>query len=271
MPQPDPAALGWELTEVDHDHVGGGGTPLLLLHGFTQSRRGWGPFLDLLVAGRPVVTVDLPGHGESRSVQADLITTADLIDQAAWSALPEVAQVDVLGYSLGARAALHLALAHPGRVRALVVVSGTPGIQDPVMRQERRRRDEALADELERQGDLAGFLDRWLAAPMFATLPRGAAQRAARLDNTPSGLAASLRLAGTGAQDPLWDRLTGLDRPTLVVCGATDLRFTSIGQRMVSSLPRATLSVVPGAGHAVQLEQPETTGRLVAAWLGSIS
>jgi 2-succinyl-6-hydroxy-2,4-cyclohexadiene-1-carboxylate synthase len=247
--------------------------PLLLLHGFTQTRRSWGRFASELGTERTLVLADLPGHGSSAALHADLWETADLV-AAALRETPRAhgddGRLDVLGYSLGARVALHLAIAHPELVHRLVLVSGTAGIADGRAREARRQRDGGLADRLESEADVEGFLDRWLAAPMFATLPAAAAARSSRSANTASGLAASLRLSGTGAQDPLWGRLGEISVPVLVVTGATDIRFTVLGERIVSGVGGGVLSVVPGAGHAAHLEQPGIVARLVSEWLVSV-
>lgn len=242
-----------------------------MLHGFTQTASSWGRFGQALGLARPLFGVDLPGHGVAAAVRGDLRQTAEALARAARPLVETPAgpgRLDVLGYSMGARMALHLALAHPELLGALVLMSGTPGIVDPEARAARRRRDQALADDLERRADLEGFIERWMAAPMFATLDPQAAGREARLANTCAGLASSLRLAGTGSQQPLWGALGRIRAPTLVLTGATDPRFTAIGGAMAQHLPAGTLSVVPGAGHAVHLEQPGVVARLVATWLG---
>jgi 2-succinyl-6-hydroxy-2,4-cyclohexadiene-1-carboxylate synthase len=234
--------------------------PLVLAHGFTQTGRLWGPFGEALAADRVVVGVDLPGHAGSSAVRADLPTAGELLAAAGGTG-----PYDLLGYSLGARVALHAALAHPDRVRRLVLIGGTAGIEDAEARSRRRRRDEEMADALERSGDLEGFLGGWLAAPMFAGLR--SPEKTERLRNTPAGLASSLRLAGPGTQEPLWGRLPGLTVPVLVLAGAADLRFACLGDRMVRALPAAVLSLVPGAGHAAHLEQPVLAWRMVERFL----
>jgi pimeloyl-ACP methyl ester carboxylesterase len=103
---------------------------------------------------------------------------------------------------------------------------------------------------------------------MFADLSPEHAHRAARETNTASGLASSLRLAGTGTQDPRWDRLPELAMPVLVVTGADDAKFTELGRRMVGLIgPNAELAVVEGAGHTVHLEQPERFLAVLLPWL----
>src|SRR5260221_8315950 len=119
---------------------------------------------------------------------------------------------------MGGRISLHAALAHPDLVTGLVLVGATAGIEDQGGRATRRLEDEARAAELERDG-VAAFLDHWLTTPLLASVPREAAGVEDRLRNTAGGLASSLRLAGTGAQDPLWGRLSELAMPVLCLAG----------------------------------------------------
>ncbi len=243
-----------------HTETVGEGPTVVLAHGFTQTGRLWGGFGPLLAAHHTLMQVDLPGHAGSTDVDADLPTAGDLLAQAGGPG-----PYTVLGYSLGARVALHAALSHPERVSRLVLIGANPGIEDPADRAERGRHDDELADELERSGDLESFLRRWLAGPLFSGL------RSPELDerrrNTPAGLASSLRAAGTGTQVPLWSRLGELAMPTLVLAGATDLRYALVGRRLADGLPNAVYSLVPGAGHATHLEQPALTARVVLGFL----
>lgn len=245
-----------------HAESAGEGPTLVLAHGFTQTGRLWGRFGELVGAGRHVVAVDLPGHGGSGDIHADLPTGADLLT-AAGGARP----FDLLGYSLGARFALHAALAAPDRIARLVLISATGGIDDEGARDERRRRDDATASQLEGEANVDRFVTSWLAAPMFATLRRTEAGTAERRRNTPAGLASSLRLAGAGTQLPLWARLGELTMPVLVLSGATDPRYQALSERMVRSIPHAAFAVVPGAGHALHLEQPSVAASIVVGWL----
>jgi 2-succinyl-6-hydroxy-2,4-cyclohexadiene-1-carboxylate synthase len=172
-----------------------------------------------------------------------------------------------VGYSMGGRLALHLALARPDLVRRLVLIGATGGIDDDEDRLARRAADEALADHLEQIG-VEAFVDEWLAQPLFAGLTPAAAAREQRLENTAEGLAGSLRTAGTGTQTPLWDRLSRIDVPVLVLAGVDDAKFSAVAGRLGRSIgPNATVALVPRSGHTAQLENPADTASIIRRWL----
>jgi 2-succinyl-6-hydroxy-2,4-cyclohexadiene-1-carboxylate synthase len=213
-----------------------------------------------LAASHQVVAVDAPGHGLSSSYQVDLWEGARLLGEVGGEA-------DYIGYSMGGRLALHLALAAPYLVRRLVLVGATAGIEVDHERGARRAADAILADGLERDG-VDTFLERWLDNPLFATLPRDAAGIVDRRENTVAGLASSLRLMGTGTQEPLWHRLPAARMPALFVVGALDAKFRELAERMSHAWGgESRVAVVEGAGHAVHLEQPEAFLDLVSAFL----
>ncbi len=239
--------------------------PLVLLHGFTQTGRLWGAFGDLLAQDHTLICVDLPGHAGSDPVRADLPTTAALVRDAVNAAIG-TSPCDLLGYSLGARVALHVVTGTDLPVRRLVLIGGTGGMEDPVARQKRRDADEAIAAALEGSGDVAAFIEKWVGSPMFVR-SADAAQTDERLRNTATGLASSLRLAGTGTQEPLWDRIPHLAPALLALAGTDDTRFAAHALRLAHAAPRGTASLIPGGGHAAHLAQPDIVGRLVRHWL----
>jgi 2-succinyl-6-hydroxy-2,4-cyclohexadiene-1-carboxylate synthase len=249
-----------------HSEIGGEGPPdrrIVLLHGFTQTARCWDPVDADLGRDHEVVRLDAPGHGGpdgSGEVRADLSETAWLIAEAGGPAI-------YVGYSMGARMALHVALEQRAVVRGLVLVGGTPGIADAGERAERRRRDRALAQRVRTEG-VDAFLEFWLAQPLFAGLPPEGRFDDERRRNTAEGLASSLELAGTGSQASRWDELAGIDVPTLVVAGADDERFADIARRTADAIgTNATAALVPGAGHTAHLEQPAAFLQVLRTWL----
>ncbi len=268
QPSRDAVTIRDPTTDL-HAESEGVGPILVLAHGFTQTGRLWGGLRAELADAHRLVLVDLPGHGDSAAVRADLRSGALLLGRAGGAG-------DYLGYSMGARVCLHLALERPDLVRRLVLLSGTAGIDDPGERAERRRTDGALADRLDppdggRPADtVAEFVGRWATGPMFGEVPAGALGLDERVRNTADGLASSLRLAGTGTQEPLWGRLGGLGMPVLVVSGERDAKFTALGRRLVEAIGvNATGVVVPETDHAPHLQRPRAVADAVRAFLAA--
>lgn len=243
-----------------HAEVEGAGPRLVLVHGFTQTAACWGPVADDLAVDHEVCRVDAPGHGRSAAVSAELVTGAGLIGDRGGRAT-------YVGYSMGGRFLLHLALARPDLVAGLVLVGATGGIDDDRGRAARREADDAMAGRLERDG-LDAFLTAWLAQPLFAGLDESMQFRRQRSANTAAGLASSLRLAGTGRQVPVWDRLSALSMPVLVTAGALDARFATEAGRLAAAIGvNAEVALVPDAGHAAHLERPAAFLAIVRPWL----
>jgi 2-succinyl-6-hydroxy-2,4-cyclohexadiene-1-carboxylate synthase len=184
------------------------------------------------------------------------------------------APAHVLGYSLGARIALRLAVAHPEVVRRLVLESPSAGLATEEERATRRAADDVLATAIERDG-VAAFVAEWERRPVFAShasLPpaRAARLRAMRLANDPRGLAASLRGAGQGAMEPLFDRLAAVTAPTLVIAGALDDRGRPRAQQVARGIPGARLEIIDNAGHTPHEEQPAVFRRLALDFLQEV-
>ncbi len=233
---------------------------IVLLHGFTQTGTSWQATIAALGERYRALAPDIRGHGAAadarpvsfEAIQADVLA---LVSQC----------FALCGYSMGGRSALSLALVAPSRVSRLVLIGASPGLADPVERCSRRAADDALADRIEEEG-IEAFASSWSSLPLFADQSPAVAEatHATRLAQSPAGLAAALRGLGTGVMEPLWDRLPELHVPVTLLAGERDAKFRAIAERMADALPDATLHVVPGAGHAVQLEQPEAVARLLA-------
>ena len=244
---------------------------MVLLHGFTQTGACLGPLAHDLATDRPVLTPDLAGHGDAADeTEADPWAAADLVTASIDAEFGDVA-VDVVGYSMGGRIALHLLVERPERIRRIVTIGATAGIEDDDERAARRARDHELADRVERIG-IDEFLAEWLALSMFATLPDWARFEEERRSNTASGLAGSLRHAGTGSMTPLWDRLAA-DRgagsvPLLALAGADDEPFAVLADRLAHTVSGPARSErIPAAGHAAHLERPDVVTALVRSHL----
>jgi 2-succinyl-6-hydroxy-2,4-cyclohexadiene-1-carboxylate synthase len=237
---------------------------LVLLHGFTQTRQSWRRTVQALEGRYRALVPDLPGHGQAalRTASFDAVT--------AYLRALAPRRFTLVGYSMGGRIALNAAFTlHPQR---LILLGASPGLADPKERDARKAADDALADRIEAIG-VEEFAAEWGAQPLFAGQPERvkAAANADRLRNTPHGLAAALRGLGTGVMEPLWDRLPDLQTPVTLIVGERDEKFRAIAERMRERLPHADLVIVPGTGHAAQLESPELVARAIAYQSGSPS
>jgi 2-succinyl-6-hydroxy-2,4-cyclohexadiene-1-carboxylate synthase len=120
----------------------GSGERVVFCHGFTQTSASWKPIAaQVAMLGHEAVVVDLPGHGGSSGVRADLRRTADMVTSM-------VGRASYVGYSMGGRLCLQAALLYPGVVRRLALIGANPGIVDDRERATRITDDHALADQV---------------------------------------------------------------------------------------------------------------------------
>ena len=250
----------------------GSGPPLLLLHGFTGTALTWDPFLDDW-SGFRCLAVDMIGHGLSDAPADVSRYSLDRVidDLTALLSQLSVRSAAVLGYSMGGRLALNLALRAPDMMRAVILESANPGIENAADREARIGKDEELARSIEADG-IGRFVDSWANQPIFSSqstlpIPTQTKLREQRLGNDPHGLANCLRGLGLGHQMPLWSRLDSISDPVLLLAGALDRKYCEIGQRMADAFPQAKLEIVPEAGHAVHLEQPGSFSAIVSSFL----
>jgi 2-succinyl-6-hydroxy-2,4-cyclohexadiene-1-carboxylate synthase len=225
--------------------------PVVLVPGFTQTPASWSGAAAVIGRSCAVRTVDVPEPGT-------FAQSASAIGDAGGAGI-------YAGYSMGGRLCLRLALDRPELVPALVLVSTSPGIEDPSERAGRVRSDEQWAERVERDG-VDTFLAHWLAQPMFSSVPDDAPGLDDRRSLNPDFLAACLRRLGTGAMEPMWDRLADLVMPVLLVTGTRDDKFGAIAARMLERLPAGAEHEQLDGGHALPLEQPERLGDVIAAF-----
>ncbi|HET8672200.1 MAG TPA: alpha/beta fold hydrolase [Thermoleophilaceae bacterium] len=198
------------------------------------------------------------------------------IDFSTWTfdgRLREIAErVDdgdvAVGYSMGGRLGLAAALRRPPKFGALVLVGTSAGIEGADARDERRRQDDELADWVERH-TIEEFAERWESQPVFATQSPElvTAQRPGRLSHEPARLAQLRRSAGQGMFDPVWDELERIDCPVLAIAGELDDKYADASFRIAERVKHGRARLVPGAGHAPQLEKPDEFAALLLEFL----
>ncbi len=240
--------------------------PLLFLHGFLGSCRDFDRVIPFFVDRFRCLTIDLPGHGKTlvqggKDCYSMPATAAGVV---AWLTGLGVNRCHLVGYSMGGRLALYLAIHYPETFSHVVLESASPGLKTVEEQQTRSRHDWALADQLE--ADFPAFLARWYEQPLFASLRQHSDFRAImqeRSQNHPQKLAKSLRYMGSGQQPSLWENLPAIQQPLLLVVGEHDRKFCAINQEMAQRCPTAQLAVVPDCGQIPHLENPQ----LFATWL----
>ncbi len=244
-----------------HVEVQGSGPAVLFLHGFTGSSATWAPHLAALKAFTTVCP-DFLGHGGSDAPaevrRYDMEACVD--DVLALRDRLGIRRCAIVGYSMGGRVAMRVALQAPESVWALVLESASPGIVDPHDRMARVIQDARLADRIRNEG-VAAFVDYWQTLPLFAAQSRLPAMvrqalRTQRLQHTANGLANSLQGLGAGMQEPVLQRLRGLRLPVLLLAGGLDDKYCGLANEMAAVLPHNRVRIVPDAGHAIHLEQP---------------
>ncbi len=224
---------------------------VVLVPGFTQTAASWHGVNRILAQSCAVAALDVPA-------EATFAATATAVGTQGERAV-------YVGYSMGGRLALRLALDRPELVSALVLVSSTAGIADDAARRERIASDEALAESVERDG-VDAFLERWLAQPLFATVPSDAPGLRERRRLSARYLVHCLRVLGAGAMEPMWDRLHELQMPIALVTGTFDAKYENIALAMLERMRGEVVHVRLDGGHALPLEQPAVLGGFIASF-----
>jgi 2-succinyl-6-hydroxy-2,4-cyclohexadiene-1-carboxylate synthase len=230
-------------------------SPLFLLHGFTGSPESfWG--VRERLSSRAMSCPALLGHGEPGpevdGFEAEVARLARL--------LPEE-PVALVGYSLGARLALGIAVRYPNRVQSAVLISVNPGLRSGAEREARREQDRRWIELLETRG-LEAFVSEWERQPLFASqteLPERVRQRrqVERRRHDPHELARSLRLTGLAEMPDYWPDLPRLTAAVTLIAGERDEKFRRLASAAAELLPRARVTIAPGASHDVLLERPD--------------
>lgn len=253
----------------------GRGIPLILSCGLCTTLEHWrGQVEPFVRAGLRVILWDYRGHGRSDAPDdPDAYSLELLLDDLErvldWAAPGEPAVLG--GLSFGGLASLHMALARPERVRALVLAATGPGFKQSEAQARWAATMEKTAGLIERRG-MQALLVRAMAETVIGLRPElPAAQAAARAltAQDPRGVAHFIRRLGAPARSVV-DRLGDIGHPALVVVGALDSAFLRAADLMQARLPRVERSTIADAGHIVNIEQADAFDAAVLAFLGKL-
>jgi len=234
--------------------------PVAFLHGFMGCMQDWDKIVNALRHDFSCLVIDLPGHGKSLGLDSEAFTfpgAARRVAQVLEST--DATPVSIVGYSMGGRFAMYMAVHYPHLCSAIVVESAMAGITEKKARADRRALDETWARKLE-QGEFEEFIRTWYSQPVFASLAGTPALLEEvikhRRKNDPKGLAKALRGFSVGLQPPLWKNLSSTEIPVLLITGEKDRKYVGIIKKMGAKLPLAHIVLVPGVGHNVHVENP---------------
>lgn len=242
---------------------------VVLLHGFTGSSATWDKVKSLMGDQVRIIAIDLIGHGytdspknvEHYSMEKQIAVIHELLVQRG------INKFTLVGYSMGGRIALAYALQYPESIEQLILESASPGLQTIEERTVRVKADNTLAERLEEEG-IQAFVDYWENISLFDSqknLPLDIQEeiRAERLLQNERGLANSLRGVGTGQQKSYWDELVAFTKPVVLVTGELDKKFYQKAIDMKNLFQNCKHVVVPKAGHAIHVENPETFATII--------
>ena len=235
----------------------GRGDALLLTHGYGATSHMWDPQFDALGERFRVIVWDLRGHGRSDAPadESQYSEEAAVGDMTAILDACGVARAVVGGLSLGGYLSLAFHLTHPGRVRALMLFDTGPGYRS----EDGRKRWNAMAEDLAR-----GLEERGMAAL------GGGAEVSRGEHRSVRGLVLAARGILAQRDARVIESLPTIGVPTLVLWGEHDAAFVKPGEYMAAKIPGATRVVVPSAGHAANLDQPQAFNAAVTSFVGSV-
>ncbi|MCC6717869.1 MAG: alpha/beta fold hydrolase [Acetobacteraceae bacterium] len=241
-----------------HYETHGQGPVLLLSHGFSATSRMWDGQIEPLSRNHTLVLWDMRGHGQSDypTDPAAYSEEATVSDMAAILDALGAKTAIIGGLSLGGYMSLAFHLRHPERCRALLIIDTGPGFKKDEARDAWNTRSLATAARLDAEG--------------LAQLSSGTAERARSRHRDATGLAHAARFMLTQRDAGVINSLPGINVPSLVLVGARDTPFLAATDYMAAKIPGSTKVVIPDAGHAANIDQPEAFNTAVLAFLATL-
>ena len=252
------------MPKLDRDGVNiyyevhGSGPPLLLTHGYSSTSAMWHGQVEALSKNHTLLLWDIRGHGQSDYPDNDAAYSEDLTvaDMAALLDKIGAATAIVGGLSLGGYMSLAFYRAHPQGVDALLIIDTGPGFKKDEAREAWNKRAHETGDRFEREG-----LD---------ALKSASRERSTVTHRNASGLARAARGMLTQRDSRVMELLPHIKVPALVVVGADDTPFLAASDYMAAKIPGAKKVVIPAAGHAVNIDQPQSFIDAVLPFLDSL-
>src|ERR1700730_12426620 len=263
----EPKQRAWDsgMPKIDRDGVNihyevhGSGPPLILTHGFSSTSEMWRGQIEALSKNHKLVLWDMRGHGQSDypddpKAYSEALTVADI---AALLDAIGANNAVVGGLSLGSYMSLAFYRAYPARFRPLLIIDTGPGFKKDDAREAWNKRARDTADRFEREG--------------LAVLKSASREGSSVSHRDALGLARAARGMLTQRDARVIEVLPDIKVPSLIVVGADDAPFLAASDYMAEKIPGATKVVIPAAGHAVNIDQPQAFIDAVLPFLDTLS
>ncbi len=249
-------------------------TPIVFLHGFTGRAADWQFIFDKIPPKFSPIAIDLIGHGETDSPKNQDYYSCHAIVHQIDSILDQlnIKKFIIVGYSMGGRAALAYSFKNPQKIKAAILESTSPGIEDFRLKKERVEFDFLLSDKIKIEG-VESFIEYWFNIPLFESLkkhPNFKTEMKLRNQNSATGLANILSSFSTGLMPSFWEKLPQLNFPILLLNGELDEKYSDINNEMMNKLPNAIHKSIPECGHNVHLEKPELFTKFALDFLNTL-
>ncbi|HAY37734.1 MAG: 2-succinyl-6-hydroxy-2,4-cyclohexadiene-1-carboxylate synthase [Rhodothermales bacterium] len=241
------------VTGADTDPVA------VFLHGFMGSSKDWAFLSDQLSC--TVLAIDLPGHGQSEALE-DVHWIAATADQIAHQLqVRGIEKCHLIGYSLGGRIAMQLAIRYPNLFDRIVLESCHPGLDNQAERVRRKKRDKRWSKRF--RTDWPQVLEDWYEQDVFASVADPSHLIQERLKNDPIALEKAMMGFSLSGQDSCWNQTHSI----LYLCGEFDPKYGDVGRRLSNKNASVRHQTVSHCGHNVHLESAETYLELLTSFL----
>ena len=239
--------------------VHGSGPVILLTHGYSATAQMWKGQIEPLTKKNTLVTWDMRGHGQSDypADQAAYSEDATVGDMAAILDAVGAKKAIIGGLSLGGYMSLAFYRAHPERTNALLIIDTGPGFKKDDAREVWNKRARETGDRYDKEG--------------LAVLKSGSAERAYAVHRSADGLANAARGMLAQKNSAVIEVLPNIKVPSIVIVGANDTPFLAASDYMATKIPGCKKTVIPGAGHAANIDQPQAFNEAVLGFLGGLA
>jgi pimeloyl-ACP methyl ester carboxylesterase len=238
--------------------VHGSGPVILLTHGYSATAQMWKGQIEPLTKKNTLVTWDMRGHGQSDypADQAAYSEEATVGDMAAILDAVGAKKAIIGGLSLGGYMSLAFYRAHPERTNALLIIDTGPGFKKDDARETWNNRARDTGARYDKEG--------------LAVLKSGSAERAYAVHRSADGLANAARGMLAQKNSAVIESLPNIKVPSIVIVGSNDTPFLAASDYMAAKIPGCKKAVIPNAGHAANIDQPQAFNEAVLGFLGGL-